>query len=456
MLFFILSATLACGKKDPELTVSPLPQDDLIQVYFNQARSGQYKEPYRELKRTGDNLEQVLVDAILSAQTTIDVAVQEFRLPGIAQALADRHQAGVQIRIILENQYSRPLGDFTTNEIANLSSREKVRHQEFAQLVDKNGDGTVSSAEVEERDALILLQKAGIPLIDDTADASKGSGLMHHKFVVIDRKLVITGSANFTTSGVHGDFINPESRGNPNHLIQINSPTVAQVFTQEFALMWGDGPGNQSNSLFGLQKPSRSAQTVTVGNSTVTIHFSPTSKTQDWLNSSNGLIGSTLSSASQQIDLALFVFSEQPLANILQLRHQQGVQIRALIDSGFAFRNYSEALDMLGVAISQHCKYETGNQPWTNPLTTVGTASLPEGDVLHHKFGVIDGKVVITGSHNWSAAANTQNDETLLIIQNPIIAAHFEREFQRLYQDAILGIPPQVRQKITKDRAECF
>jgi phosphatidylserine/phosphatidylglycerophosphate/cardiolipin synthase-like enzyme len=63
------------------------------------------------------------------------------------------------------------------------------------------------------------------------------------------------------------------------------------------------------------------------------------------------------------------------------------------------------------------------------------------GDLLHHKFAIVDQKVVITGSHNWSEAANVNNDETLLIIENPIVAAHFHREFNNLYQKVQIGIP---------------
>ncbi|MHC5731153.1 MAG: phospholipase D-like domain-containing protein, partial [Nostoc sp.] len=126
------------------------------------------------------------------------------------------------------------------------------------------------------------------------------------------------------------------------------------------------------DSQFGLKKPMRSPKQITLGNTQITVQFSPTSPTQPWSNSSNGLIAKTLDSASKSIDLALFVFSEQRLANILENRHQQNVQIRALIEPQFAYRPYSEALDMMGVALSNKCKYEVDNHPWSNPITTVG------------------------------------------------------------------------------------
>jgi phosphatidylserine/phosphatidylglycerophosphate/cardiolipin synthase-like enzyme len=61
-------------------------------------------------------------------------------------------------------------------------------------------------------------------------------------------------------------------------------------------------------------------------------------------------------------------------------------------------------------------------------LIPSGVPALAPGDKLHHKFGLIDDKIVITGSHNWSKAANHQNDEALVIIDNPTVAAHFDRE----------------------------
>ena len=192
-----------------------------------------------------------------------------------------------------------------------------------------------------------------------------------------------------------------------------------------------------------------------MGNNSFNIQFSPSSQTLNWEQTSNGLIGQTLAKAHQTVDLALFVFSEQPLADILQNRHQAGIAIRALIDPQFAFRSYSEGLDLLGVALSQDCKYEKANQPWSMPLETVGIPNLIPGDKLHHKFGLVDNTTLITGSHNWSTAANQLNDETLLILENPTVFAHYQREFERLYAHARIGLSDRISQKITRDAEAC-
>jgi competence ComEA-like helix-hairpin-helix protein len=68
--------------------------------------------------------------------------------------------------------------------------------------------------------------------------------------------------------------------------------------------------------------------------------------------------------------------------------------------------------------------------------------------LLHHKFGVIDHKMVIVGSHNWTEAANRGNDEVLLTIENPTIAAHYQREFDRLAEGAFFGVPPAIQKKV--------
>ena len=435
-------------------TPRALPQDPSLQVYFNQSIASSYTEPYREQTRTGDNLEEQIVKSINSARSSVDVAVQELRLPRIAQALAHRHRSGIKVRLIVENLYNRPIA-LTARQLAVLPKREQERYAELVQLADANKDGKLSDAEISNGDALAIVRDAGIPVLDDTADGSKGSGLMHHKFVVIDGKTVTVTSANFTTSDIHGDFKSAASRGNPNNLLKLESPELAKLFAEEFSIMWGDGPGGKPDSKFGVKKPFRPVQKVRVGNAMVAVQFSPVTADLPWQQSPNGLIDRTLASAKKSVNLALFVFSAQQLANTLEAKSQEGVGIRALVDSSFVYRPYSEAMDMMGGSLLQDCKLEAENRPWAKPLTAVGMPKLPVGDRLHHKFGVVDGKTVITGSHNWSEAANRANDETLLVVESPTVAAHFEREFDRLYQGAILGIPARIKQKMDSRSSEC-
>lgn len=56
---------------------------------------------------------------------------------------------------------------------------------------------------------------------------------------MIDNRQVIATTANFTLSDIHGDLGRPDTRGNANSLLVIDSPAVARLFTEEFNIMWG-------------------------------------------------------------------------------------------------------------------------------------------------------------------------------------------------------------------------
>ena len=428
-----------------------------VQVYFNYNPASEFTDPYRNIQRPGDDFEQILTDAINRATRTVDVAVQELRLPRVAQALIDRHQAGVKVRVIVEDSYRRPWSSYGKTELAKLPPREQWRIKTYWRLGDRNNDQTVSPEERDQTDTMHMLANAQIPVIDDRADGSEGSGLMHHKFIIVDGQQVLTGSANFTPSDTFGDPGRSQTRGNPNHLVAINSTTVAAWFQQEFNTLWGDGPGGNPDSRFGITKDFQPARTTRLGNTQLTIHFAPAAQTIDRAETTTGTLANALSQVQTQADLALFVFSEQHLADTLLVPHQRGAKIRLLIDVGFAFRDYSEGLDLAGVSRpnAKSCKVEEGNRPWRPPIADFGFPSLPKGDLLHHKFAVLDGQTVIAGSHNWSRAAARVNDETLIVIDDSAIAQQFQREFDRLMSTAKLGIPKNVKDKIKRLQQHC-
>ncbi len=450
-----------------KLTLLPsLPQDQLIQAYFNHSEAAEYVESDRKspkgqpIQRAGDNLEQVMIDAVAQAKHEIKIAVQEFRLPRIAQALAIAAKNGVKIQIILEDNYSAPYSAISSSQAETLKGRDRQRYDDNRAFMDTNHDGVLTPEEIKTQDALVILDNAKISRRDDTSDGSKGSGLMHHKFMVIDGKTTIVTSANWTTSDIHGDITNSSSLGNANSLVKIESSDVANAFAQEFDLMY------QSRK-FKTRKPDRPVQTFRVGDSKLKLHFSPIVVKKPWTDSSNSLIADTADQAKTSLDLALFVSSDRQLSDRLSALPPRNVTVRGLFEPRFFTRHYSTSLDMLGIPIDSPCRQSSGrssrqpdglsdrkssrkssrkpkltsSKPWPTTAASVGVPKLKPGDLLHHKFAIIDRATVIIGSHNWTTAGNTKNDETLMVIENKTIAAHYQREFDRLSKDAVLGLP---------------
>ncbi|MCP9917385.1 phospholipase D-like domain-containing protein [Cyanobium sp. ATX 6F1] len=429
--------------------VPPLPKG--FELAFNQRAETSYRSPISGQDRPGDDLEALLLETIRSARRDLLIAVQELSLPEVARALVAKQREGVHVKVVLENTYSTP---WSEEHAIDLNPHQRLRQQQLSALADSNHDGLLSAQEREAGDAVLILRRGGVPLIDDTADGSAGSGLMHHKFLIADGHVLVTGSANFTPSCIHGDPDAPSTRGNVNHLLRIESAPLARVFTGEFRRMWGDGPLGQPDSHFGLGKQEGAIQRVNVQGTAVDVLFAPHRREDP----RNGLqvLAQVLDQANAQIDLALFVFSAQNLADTLAKLRARGVRLRLLADPGFAHRSFSEVLDLLGVSLpDRRCAIEADNQAWTSAVETVGVPRLAGGDKLHHKFAVIDRRTVITGSFNWSPAAAHGNDETLLLIHSPPLATHFEHEFERMWRGAELGISPRLERKRAQRLKAC-
>ena len=454
-LGWMAAALLCSGCSQAGSVVGTAPADlampEQIDVVFNHNARSRYRSPLTGDWRNGDDMEAWLIAAIDAAHEEVLVAVQELSLPKVAQALIAAQQRGVHVAVVLENNYSQV---WSEQRPSRLNQRDRQRWHQLNRLADSNGDGSTSPEEAFRGDAVALLMAAAVPIIDDTEAGTTGSGLMHHKFLVIDQPTVITGSANLTSSGIHGDAGRPSSRGNVNHLLRFHSPELALLFRKEFTQMWGDGPGGEQDSRFGLQKAKEGMQTVQNSDTQVDVLFSPHPKRD--ANHGLNLLAKQLKATRQHIDMALFVFSAQQLTNVLREQIKEGVEIRLVADPGFASRPFSEVLDLLGVSLPDRaCKVEAGNLPLDQGLKGVGTPHLARGDKLHHKFAVIDNKTVITGSFNWSPSAAHTNDETLLVVHSAQLAKHFTREMDRLWDGAELGITARMRRKLNRQKIRC-
>ncbi len=430
--------------------------------YFNNVQDKSFTEPYRKIKRKGVNFEDIIVKSISSAKERVWVAVQELTLPNISHALVKLHNKGVDVKVVIENSYNVSFSQLDPSVIREMDDYYKGKYWEYLRFADGYGNrnGSVSSTEKRDVDALYILREAGVPIIDDTADGSQGSGLMHHKFIVIDDDIILTSSANFTHSGFFGDWDDFDTRGNANGMVIIDNYKVNDAFAEEFQIMWGETTpwSHFRGSLFGSKKPYRSPKFIRLSNGrSVTVQFSPHSSNLPWSRTTNGLIANVLYSAKSSILFSLFVFSEQRIANVMKLKHaEDNVQISGFIEPSFAYRYYSELLDMLGIwRPDGRCLEERDNQMWDSPLRHVGIVNTRRGDKLHHKFAVVDDRYVIFGSHNWSASANTNNDETLLVLEGNDVANDFKLEWRRLQQNAVWGVPSGLMRKIKKEQSAC-
>ena len=56
---------------------------------------------------------------------------------------------------------------------------------------------------------------------------------------------------------------------------------------------------------------------------------------------------------------------------------------------------------------------------------------------MHHKFAIIDGTSVITGSYNWTRGAAEKNNENLVIITERPTVADYRAEFEKLWREMI-------------------
>ena len=125
------------------------------------------------------------------------------------------------------------------------------------------------------------------------------------------------------------------------------------------------------------------------------------------------LIESFINNAHQSIDVAMFSFTSRPLAWALVKAAQRGVRVRVILDDGQARSRWSKYRFLVKRGI---------------PVKLDNRSAY-----MHHKFAVIDGKLVITGSYNWTASAEKRNDENLVVLRSPEFIKAYEREFERLW-----------------------
>lgn len=283
--------------------------------------------------------------------------------------------------------------DFDLMDVAEALVRAKGRGATVRMVTDTD---TLTNKDTAIQAAFKRLQDAGIPIVDD-----KRQPIMHNKFTVVDREWVQTGSWNYTTGDTY--------RLN-NNMIIIQSPDLAANYSTEFAKMF-------EKRQFGPTKDKAIPNpTVTVNGTPIETCFASEIRCAD-------RIVARLKVSKQSIYFLAFSFTSDPIEEEMAARSKAGITVSGVFETTGSQTQFSAygKLKSAGLPV-----YTDGN-PW----------------VMHHKVIIIDERIVIFGSFNFSDNANTQNDENLLIIDNPDIARAFKSEFDRVL--ALAQNPPMKR-----------
>ena len=222
------------------------------------------------------------------------------------------------------------------------------------------------------------MEAAGIPIVPDI-----GTALMHNKFIIVDGAKVLSGSYNYTDDQTTND---------KNMIIEIVSSSVASYYSQEFDQMFVEQKFHGSKThIHG---------TAYVDGSLVEIYFSP---------KSGGLSAmvNAINTANSNVYFDIFTFTSDDVSAALINRFNAGVSVKGTFDKWQAGSQYSQYQPMLTAGIPVKRDTYSG--------------------FLHEKIMAIDAyttsdPIGIIGSFNWTASADSSNDENLLLIHNSFVA----------------------------------
>ena len=293
---------------------------------------------------------QSLLEEINHANESIDMAIYGYdRIPKITEAIKNAKSRGVRFRYVYDS----------------------VPETENSFYLDNN--------ELSE-----LAEESATDFFPGQKDTTLK--IMHNKFIIIDRKTVFTGSMNISPTGL-SDY-------NANTIIIINSPEIAELYSEEFEQML-------CGRFHEYKKPVTSDRNFELNDSKVSIYFSPYDMTSKY-------ILPLIYSAEEYIYVPTFILSHKKITKALIDAQKRGVDVKIIMDANGRTTLHSRYNELKNSKIQLKTEIFAGK--------------------MHSKTMIIDDKYIITGSMNFSNSGETRNDENTLIIENEKLAK-FNKEF---------------------------
>ena len=325
-----------------------------------------------------DRIPVSLVAAIDRTEKTLLLAIYDLRLSEVADAILRAKARGVDVRLVYDQGHTRPAAP---------------------------GAGSGPSAEYQ------ALVAAGVPT--RLLNGGGSYGIMHHKYAVFDGELLMTGSFNWTRAADTKNFENAVFK---------TDPALIDGFVRNWTWMWafGRAPGAAADRPAGAglgAPPADPLKPVAfAGGKYPRYVFSPQGGVED-------LLVDAIGRSKRTVDVLIFSFYAQRVADALIAAKARGVVVRVVGDSSQARRSPALlALFNAGVGL----RLSSGRD---------GTGA------MHHKYALVDGAFLMSGSYNFSQNAELYNFENDLLTTAPGEVAAFGGEFAAVWAQARAAEP---------------
>jgi len=293
--------------------------------------------------------------------------------------------------------------EFVVNIIRNTTTKIKCAFYEldnievidsFKYLNDKGVDIEilVDDRYLNESGFVDLKKLDNIKIYSDKKRGTRYNNYMHDKFCIIDDDIFFTGSANPTETGLVK---------NNNNILKFESKYLVQNYDREFEQMKSGVYGTNKKSVLKYNNLTMNYQNLSYKIST---YFCPQ---DDCLTP----VLDVLDSAENEILFASFAFTNDDIVAKLKMKKYQGVNVSGVMESrskGLKGSDYEDMKDSFNLVLDKN------------------------KNTMHHKFFVVDGRYIITGSMNPTGSGVKYNDENIIIIENVEMAQRFREEFLRL------------------------
>ncbi len=372
--------------------------------------------------RPNEPVESEIIKAIDSAKSTLRIAMYELNMQGFWDAIQRAKKRGVKIEVVLDRSHVYTTG-YEDDGITPRKPKQMV--------VDLLKDGGFN----------VLLLKGRL------------GGIMHNKFIVVDEGLVEFGSFNFTQQSEDDHY--------ENVFFSIDKRRISG-YTKYFDYMRGlaeepdmgklDEVVNRAEALqpeaddaepemAGRKKPlppnppQETDTPIVLNGEHFPLHmFSPNSGIEQ------ALIRA-IEASKATVEIAMFSFFSQPIAEALLRAKDRGVKVRIVMDKSqtgtsklddwFAWHGFELRL-ISGPDRSRDPRYQK----------------------MHNKLAIFDGLMLESGSFNYSTRAETLSFENANFFNEADLIARYAVYFQQMFERGLAPKAPKREPKFAAPSAE--